>query len=338
MEGKKILVTGPTGQVAFPLACTLAKSNEVWGAARFSDAKKKAALEAAGVTCVATDLGSGEFDGLPTDFDYVLHLAVARGATPDFDGDLRANAEAAGLLMAHCRRAKAFLHCSTTGVYQPKDHEPIVESDPLGDNHRVMMPTYSIAKIAAEAVVRYAARQLGLPTVIARLNTPYGNNGGWMYYHLLMMKNGVDITVHSDAPSVYADPRGRHRARLPGAARAREGAGRDRERLGPGAREHRGVVRVPGRALRARAEVREDRGDARERDERQREDGVARRSRARVVEGRPPPPRRGASPRLARRALAARAQPSVDVTKSRSARRVPGGRPLKTSPMSGRSW
>ncbi|MCA9513055.1 MAG: NAD(P)-dependent oxidoreductase [Myxococcota bacterium] len=203
MEGKKILVTGPTGQVAFPLACTLAKSNEVWGAARFSDAKKKAALEAAGVTCVATDLGSGEFDGLPTDFDYVLHLAVARGATPDFDGDLRANAEAAGLLMAHCRRAKAFLHCSTTGVYQPKDHEPIVESDPLGDNHRVMMPTYSIAKIAAEAVVRYAARQLGLPTVIARLNTPYGNNGGWMYYHLLMMKNGVDITVHSDAPSVY---------------------------------------------------------------------------------------------------------------------------------------
>ena len=203
IEGKKILVTGPTGQVAVPLSCTVAKANEVWGAARFSDPTKKQALEDAGVTCVATDLGSGDFGDLPSDFDFVLHLAVARSGEPDFDSDLRANAEAAGLLMTHCRTAKAFLHCSTTGVYHPKGHEPIVETDPLGDNHRVMMPTYSIAKIAAEAVVRFAARQLGLPTVIARLNTPYGNNGGWMYYHLLMMKNGVEIAVHSDAPSVY---------------------------------------------------------------------------------------------------------------------------------------
>ncbi|MEE3329380.1 MAG: NAD(P)-dependent oxidoreductase [Myxococcota bacterium] len=203
MEGKKVLVTGPTGQVAFPLACTLAKHNEVWGAARFSDPAKRAALEDAGVHCATVDLGSGDFKQLPDDFDYVLHLAVARAAEADFDGDLRSNAEAVGLLMSHCRNATAFLHCSTTGVYHPKGHEPIVESDPLGDNHRVMMPTYSIAKIAAEAVARYAAREFDLPTVITRLNTPYGNNGGWMYYHLLMMKNGVEIPVHSDAPSLY---------------------------------------------------------------------------------------------------------------------------------------
>ena len=203
MEGKKVLVTGPTGQVAFPLACTLAKHNEVWGAARFSDPAKRTALEDAGVHCATVDLGSGDFKELPDDFDYVLHLAVARAAESDFDGDLRSNAEAVGLLMSHCRNATAFLHCSTTGVYHPKGHEPIVESDPLGDNHRVMMPTYSIAKIAAEAVARYAAREFELPTVIARLNTPYGNNGGWMYYHLLMMKNDVEIPVHSDTPSLY---------------------------------------------------------------------------------------------------------------------------------------
>jgi nucleoside-diphosphate-sugar epimerase len=152
---------------------------------------------------VPTDLGEGDFSALPDDFDYVLNLAVARSPEPDFDGDLRTNAEAVGLLMAHCRNAKAFLHCSTTGVYHPKGHEPIVETDPLGDNHRVMMPTYSIVKIAAEAVARTEARQLGLPTIITRLNTPYGNNGGWMYYHLLMMKNGVEIPVHTDSPSVY---------------------------------------------------------------------------------------------------------------------------------------
>lgn len=203
IEGKRILVTGPTGQVAFPLTLALAPHNDVWGAARFSDADRRKALEESGVTCRAVDLGEADFSGLPSNFDYVFNLAVARSAEPDFDADLRTNAEAVGLLMAHCRNATAFLHCSTTGVYHPKGRDPLVESDPLGDNHRVMMPTYSIAKIAAEAVARSAARQYDLPTIITRLNTPYGGNGGWMYYHLLMMKNGVEIPVHSDAPSVY---------------------------------------------------------------------------------------------------------------------------------------
>jgi nucleoside-diphosphate-sugar epimerase len=203
LEGKKILVTGPTGQVAMPLTRALARNNEVWGAARFSDPAKRATLEEEGVHCVALDLGLAEYDALPDDFDYVLNLAVTKAAEPDFDADIQGNAEAVGLLMSHCRKAKGFLHCSTTGVYYPKGREPLVESDPLGDNHRVMMPTYSICKIAAEAVARTTARQLGLPTIITRLNTPYGNNGGWMYYHLLMMKNGAPIPVHSDGPSVY---------------------------------------------------------------------------------------------------------------------------------------
>jgi len=203
LEGKKVLVTGATGQVAYPLARSLAENSEVWAAARFSDAKKKAGLEEAGVRCATVDLASGDFSELPEDFDYVLHLAVARSGEEDFDGDLSANAESVGLLMAHCRRAKAFLHCSTTGVYHEKGHQEIVESDPLGDNHRVMMATYSICKIASEAVARTAARLYNLPTIITRLNTPYGNNGGWMYYHLMMMKNDVPIPVHTDAPSTY---------------------------------------------------------------------------------------------------------------------------------------
>ena len=35
LEGKKILVTGPTGQVGFVVAKAFAKNNEVWGAARW---------------------------------------------------------------------------------------------------------------------------------------------------------------------------------------------------------------------------------------------------------------------------------------------------------------
>ena len=109
----------------------------------------------------------------------------------------------AGLLLGHTRPRACFFHCSTTGVYQADGHTVFTEDSPLGDNHRVMMPTYSIAKISAEAVVRTAARQWNVPTVIARLNTPYGETGGWPYYHLLMMKNGVPIPVHTDAPSQY---------------------------------------------------------------------------------------------------------------------------------------
>ena len=50
---------------------------------------------------------------MPDDVDYVLNLAVVKSNR--WDVDLRGNAEAAGLLMDHCRDATAFLHCSSTG-------------------------------------------------------------------------------------------------------------------------------------------------------------------------------------------------------------------------------
>ncbi len=201
MQGQKILVTGPTGQVAGPVAVSLAGDNDVWATARFSDEAKQKELEAEGITCVKTDFELGDYSLLPRDFDYVLSFGVAKSS--DFDSDIRANGEGLGLLMSHCRDAKGFLHCSTTGVYEADGHTHFVEESPLGDNHRVMMPTYSISKIGAEVVARFAAREFELPTIITRLNTPYGSNGGWPYYHLLMIKGGTPIPVHKDAPSQY---------------------------------------------------------------------------------------------------------------------------------------
>jgi UDP-glucuronate 4-epimerase len=201
LDGQKILVTGPTGQVAEPISRALARNNEVWGIARFSDGAARARLEAEGIRCVPLDLAAGDFSALPRDFDAVLNFAVLR--TGDFDHDLAANVEATGLLMSHCQNARAFLHCSSTAVYQPAGHQPLRETDPLGDNHRVMFPTYSITKIAAEAIVRYGARQWNLPTTIARLNVPYGDNGGWPAFHLEMLLAGQPIPVHTDAPSLY---------------------------------------------------------------------------------------------------------------------------------------
>lgn len=204
LKGEKILVTGPTGQVALPITLALAQTNDVWGVARFSDAALREQLDVAGVTCITTDLSTTDFGDLPDDFDYVLNLAVAKGGNDDWDRDIAANAESVGLLMAHCRAAKAVLHCSTTAVYQHQGPEhPLKETDPLGDNHRVMMPTYSLAKIAAEAVARTAAREHGIPTTIARLNVPYGDNGGWPWYHLLYMKSGAPIPINTEKPNRY---------------------------------------------------------------------------------------------------------------------------------------
>jgi nucleoside-diphosphate-sugar epimerase len=203
LRGAKIVVTGVTGQVAEPLACALARDNEVYGAARFKDAEARRRLEAAGVRCLTVDLLDGEPDALPSDADYVLNFAVTK--TNDWDVDLQANSGGLAWLMEHHRDARAFLHCSSTAVYKPMGHHVFAETDPLGDNHGVwpFLRTYSICKIAAEATARWAAQRFELPTTVARLSVPYGDRGGWPAVHLHMMINGSAIPVHVDAPSVY---------------------------------------------------------------------------------------------------------------------------------------
>jgi nucleoside-diphosphate-sugar epimerase len=153
------------------------------------------------VTCVEANLGSGDFSAVPSDVDYVLNLAVVK--SNKWDLDLAANAEATGLLMEHCHNATAWFQCSSTGVYQHAGAHKLRETDPLGDNHRAIMQTYSITKIAAEAVVRTCARLYDLPTTIARLNVPYGDNGGWPAFHLAMIETGQPVPLHPDRPNVF---------------------------------------------------------------------------------------------------------------------------------------
>jgi UDP-glucuronate 4-epimerase len=204
LHDETIVVTGATGQVGFPVAVALAADNEVIAAARFSSRKARARLEDAGVRCMVADLGAGQLDGVPTDPSYVLHFAVSK--TNDWAADLQANAEGVGLLMAHCRHARAFLHCSTTGVYH---HDgtgaPYAESSPLGDNHRVspFLETYSISKIAAETAVRLSARLWNVPTTIARLNVPYGDNGGWPAIMVDLAIGGLPVEVPPGGPASY---------------------------------------------------------------------------------------------------------------------------------------
>jgi nucleoside-diphosphate-sugar epimerase len=180
LQGQKILVTGPAGQIAFPLAARLAADNEVWGIARFSDERTRERCEKAGIQTRAVDLAEPDWADLPSDFDYLLHLAAAIIPGDDYDNALRINAEGTGRVMSRFRDAKACLMMSTCGVYAspPDGTQAVVETDPLGGSHQPYAPTYCISKIGQEAVARFAATEFGLPTTIARMNAAYGDNGG----------------------------------------------------------------------------------------------------------------------------------------------------------------
>lgn len=203
LTGEKILITGATSQVGLPIAAALATGNDVWGIGRFGSAADRAALEAVGGRCIVADFAASSFDHVPDDFTYVLNFAVGKSGDANFDRDLAVNVEAVGRLMYRCRAAKAFLHCSSTAVYAPAGHHLLAETDPLGDNHQRILPTYSICKIAAEAMVRFGARQWNLPATIARLNVPYGANGGWPAMHFAWMRSGSPIPVHPEQGNLF---------------------------------------------------------------------------------------------------------------------------------------
>ena len=205
LSDQKILVTGPAGQIAWPLVQFLAGDNEVWGIARFSDPGSRERVEAAGVTTRVFDLEGGDYSEVPDDFTHVVHLAVLQEGGLDYDRSIRANAEGTGLLLHHCRRAKAALVMSTQSVYRPVP-DPLhafLETDPLGDSNSVHAPTYSVSKIAQEAVARYCARAYGLPVTIARMNASYGPNGGLPTYHMDWIVGGQPVVTRWD-PCPYS--------------------------------------------------------------------------------------------------------------------------------------
>ena len=210
LQGEKILVTGVGGAVATPLARFLAADNEVWGAARFNDPARRAKVEAAGIRPVSIDLAADDLAALPDDFTYVLHLAWIRCSPRDFDMAARINSQAAGRVIKHCHKAKAVLLASSTGVYSP-DPDPwrrYAEDHYLGractDEFlaanavvRLYNPTSPPAKIATEAVARFAAG-IGVPLIIGRLNTVFGTANCYPARFIREVLAGETITLNHD--------------------------------------------------------------------------------------------------------------------------------------------
>jgi UDP-glucuronate 4-epimerase len=199
LESEKILITGATGKIAFPIARALAANNEVWGAARLRDPADTGRLADAGVTPIALDLGTGDFTALPDDFTYVFHAAVDVGAG-EWTQCVDTNAQKTGELLYHCRGAKGFVFCSTGSVYGYQGQRPLRESDPPGVPLRA---NYSFSKIAAEAVCTWIAKRHQIPLTIIRICSTYGPEGGAPADRLEMMLAHKPIRLYPDKPNNY---------------------------------------------------------------------------------------------------------------------------------------
>jgi nucleoside-diphosphate-sugar epimerase len=199
LDSEKVLVTGVTGKVAFPIARKLAESNEVWGVARLANPSDRERLAAAGIRPVPLDISGGDFSSLPDDFTYVFHAAVDPGYD-DWLACVETNTQATGQLLFHCRKARGIVFCSTGSIYQYQGQRPLTESDPPGVPLR---GNYSFSKVAAEAVCTWISRHFGVPVTIIRICTTYGPEGGAPAGRLDRILQGAPIVLYPDQPNNY---------------------------------------------------------------------------------------------------------------------------------------
>ncbi len=201
LKGEKILVTGGQGPSGLPPARLLAKDNEVYVMARFSNPKVQEKLEAMRIHCLKHDL-LDPFDDLPDDFTYVWHSAIPPRTPPTYyPNTFDHAADAAARLAYHCRTAKGFGLVSTASVYTPDGHNPVKEDRALG--HHVAGTYGAFSKVAMEAACTFVSRQFGLPMTILRMGSPSGLDGGTIVARLEKIVKGEEIRLHPEKPNVF---------------------------------------------------------------------------------------------------------------------------------------
>jgi nucleoside-diphosphate-sugar epimerase len=200
-ERWRILITGATGRIGFPLARDLAQAHEVFGLARCRQAGDQQRLLEAGITPVVGDIGRLGPGDLPDGITHVFHAAARLGgeARSDWQQTFEANAQASGRLVSAYPGLRSFVYCSSGSCYEYQGRRPLREDDPPG----VHLGVYSLSKIAGEAVVRFAAAQAGVPLTILRIFSTYGPEGGAPVDRLCRILAGKDVVLHPDAPNNY---------------------------------------------------------------------------------------------------------------------------------------
>ncbi|MCR9093100.1 MAG: NAD(P)-dependent oxidoreductase [bacterium] len=201
IKNEKILITGVTGAIALPVARFLAKDNEVWGTARFTNEAARRELEEAGVRTVPLDLASGDLGALPDDVSLVLHYAYTRKGSGEFHEAIELNAIAAGRVLQHCQNARAALVLSAATLYSRNEdpHHRYVETDDIGLVAAPWAASSPASKVTLEAVVRFSAEAFDFPVTIARPACPYGTS-------LDVVTTVVDSVAAGQPVYVTSDP------------------------------------------------------------------------------------------------------------------------------------
>jgi nucleoside-diphosphate-sugar epimerase len=198
LSGRRVLVTGASGVVAFPVAVELAKNNEVFAVARFSDPEQRRLLERAGARPIAFDLADPDLTALPESVDIVINYAVL---PPTHRNAYQLNAGTTGRLARRYRDCEAFVHGSTGSLYQYQGERPLREDDPYGLHSSA--ENYAASKIAAEFLLSHLSEDYGLPVVIVRIFSFYGPRGGGVTQRIDQIIRGEPVSVYPGVRNIH---------------------------------------------------------------------------------------------------------------------------------------
>jgi nucleoside-diphosphate-sugar epimerase len=192
LSGKRVLVTGASGLVALPVAVELARNNEVFALARWSNPDQKKLVEAAGAKAVTFDLAETDLSPLPKSIDVVINYAVLPPTFKNMAYDV--NTGGTGRLARHYRDAEAFIHGSTGSLYEYQGERALREDDPYGLHSGG--EAYAASKIGAEYMLRHLSEDYNLPVVMIRIFSFYGPRGGGVTQRVDQVLRGEPVSVY----------------------------------------------------------------------------------------------------------------------------------------------
>lgn len=170
MEGKKILVTGASGQFGRGFVHVLSKKNEVHALARFTNPTVLEEVEKKAEKVWKMDMGTERPADLPTDFDVIFHQAVGwqgDDVVSEQNKSFHMTCQFVGDLIYRNEKAVAVLG-STGSVYQSVEGVCKEDETPVFGGH-----TYVTTKIAMEQVAWWVANTFGRKIAVMRYFWPY---------------------------------------------------------------------------------------------------------------------------------------------------------------------
>jgi nucleoside-diphosphate-sugar epimerase len=199
MTNQRVIVVGATGKIGKHLVRKLVDAgNEVHGLARFGTPGQEEALQALGVVTYKRDVARLDaFEGVPSDFDCVLHEAALKfGSEGDPDYTLELNVRAVGRAMEHFAPSKAFLFASSGNVYADSADGAAEDTPPQPPSF------YAMTRLGGEWMVDYFSRRNNTPAVIHRIFYGYHEEFGVPTDIARQIRDGEEIDLSTSYANV----------------------------------------------------------------------------------------------------------------------------------------